>query len=75
MDENTALRKLLWLQHGCSVMALYGDDGEMQCCGTDKHCIDFKRHSPEDIEYQLMSEEGRQMSKALEDYAQRLKEV
>lgn len=34
------LRQLLWLNHGCAVSTLYGDDGEMQCskCG-----IDFKR--------------------------------
>jgi hypothetical protein len=43
------LRKLLWLRHGCSFSALYGDDGEMQCsaCG-----IDFKRAPAEDIEAQ-----------------------
>jgi hypothetical protein len=44
-DENAAiaLRYLLWMRHGCSVAALYGDDGEMQCgaCG-----IDFKRDGP-----------------------------
>lgn len=41
------LRRLLWLRHGCSIVALYGDDGEMQCsaCG-----IDFKRMEPEQID-------------------------
>ena len=39
-EENKVLRKLLWLRHGCDHMALYGDDGELQCseCG-----VDFKR--------------------------------
>lgn len=38
--ENTSLRYLLWLRHGCSLAALYGDDSERQCgaCG-----IDFQR--------------------------------
>ncbi len=47
MTENQILRKLLWLRHGCSAHALYGDDGEMQChtCG-----IDFKRARAEYIE-------------------------
>lgn len=40
-----ALRRLLWLRHGCD--GLYGDDGEMQC----GHCIiDFKRAAVGDIE-------------------------
>lgn len=44
-DELT-LRQLLWLNHGCSPVRLYGDDGEMQC----QTCmIDFKRSSPESI--------------------------
>ena len=38
--ENTLLRQLLWLNHGCSPAALYGDDGEMQCSAC---LIDFKR--------------------------------
>ena len=45
--ENKILRYYLWLRHGCSISALYGDDGEMQCgaCG-----IDFKRLSVAEIE-------------------------
>lgn len=33
--DETILRRLLWLRHGCG--GLYGDDGEMQCgvCGID----------------------------------------
>lgn len=31
------LRRLLWLNHGCPIGAIYADDGEMQCgmCGVD----------------------------------------
>ena len=51
-DENYQLRKLLWLNHGCSIRSLYDDDGEMQCNGC---LIDFKRDSVEDIERHLNS--------------------
>jgi hypothetical protein len=46
-EDNKILRRLLWLRHGCSFSALYGDDGEMQChsCG-----IDFKRADARAIE-------------------------
>jgi hypothetical protein len=45
--EIDALKRLLWLRHGCPVSSLYGDDGEMQCgqCG-----IDFKRSTAGQIE-------------------------
>ena len=43
-EENKALREMLWLRHGC--LALYGDDGEMQC---GKCVIDFKRAEPQQI--------------------------
>lgn len=43
MIEDTALRRMLWLRHGCSTAALYGDDGEMSC----NECrVDFKRMNP-----------------------------
>lgn len=48
VQENTLLRKLLWLRHDADHGAgLYGDDGEMACgaCG-----IDFKRLPAVDIE-------------------------
>jgi len=50
LEREKNLRKLLWLKHGCSFSALYGDDGEMQCgiC-----MIDFKRMSLEQIEEKL----------------------
>lgn len=36
------LRHLWWLNHGCHIAALYGDDGEMQC--NAQTCMrDFKR--------------------------------
>jgi hypothetical protein len=46
-SSDDALRRLLWLRHGCGVSALYGDDGEMQCarCG-----IDFRRDAVARIE-------------------------
>lgn len=34
------VREWLWLNHGCTFQALYGDDGEMQCGGCRR---DFKR--------------------------------
>ena len=49
-EDEKKLRKLLWLNHGCSLDTLYGDDGEMQC---NKCFIDFKRDSIEQIEKQL----------------------
>jgi hypothetical protein len=43
-------RQTLWLNHGCPVAVLYGDDGQMQCsaCG-----IDFKSSSAEHIATRL----------------------
>jgi hypothetical protein len=32
-DAEPAIRQFLWLNHGCPISRLYGDDGEMQCCG------------------------------------------
>lgn len=34
------LRTEYWLNHGCGLFALYGDDGEMQC---GMCLLDFKR--------------------------------
>jgi hypothetical protein len=42
--EERLLRELLWLRHGCSAAALYGDDGEMQCSSC---AIDFLRDPAE----------------------------
>lgn len=48
--EITELRKWLWLNHGCPIAALYGDDGEMQC-GNHRHPLvwDFQRQPIIDI--------------------------
>ena len=43
-------RHLLWLNHGCPVTHLYGDDGEMQCSAC---AIDFKRWSAGEIATRL----------------------
>lgn len=45
LDEQRAIdglefRKWLWLNHGCDIGTLYGDDGEMQC---GKCRLDFKK--------------------------------
>jgi len=49
------IREILWLNHGCSLDVLYGDDGEMQCNNTRKHPmpIDFKRDSLIEIDHKL----------------------
>lgn len=46
-DEMLELRRGWWLSHGCSGVALYGDDGEMQCHDCR---IDFRRYAPREIE-------------------------
>jgi len=49
--DEMKLRELLWLGHGCPILCLYGDDGEMQCNNTKRHKpIDFLRNSPFEIE-------------------------
>jgi len=63
--ENSILRRLLWLRHGCPFPALYGDDGEMQC---NVCMLDFKRDSAKRIERKFQ-EIG------LQKYAQQIKEA
>lgn len=49
-ETDRALRELLFVSHGCTGPALYGDDGELQ----DKVCgIDFRRDSVEMISAKL----------------------
>ena len=36
-------REWIWLNHGCPISVLYGDDGEMQCSCNKHRSIDFKR--------------------------------
>ena len=47
LDDNKKLREMLWLRHGCTSTALYGDDGEMQCHQCE---IDFRRNLADVIE-------------------------
>jgi len=49
-QQESKLRELLWLRHGCRIATLYGDDGEMQCSNCR---IDFKRMTPNEIEEKL----------------------
>lgn len=44
------LRKQSWVNHGCQLPALYGDDGEMYCNAC---MIDFRRWQWRDIEERL----------------------
>lgn len=37
------VRRFIWLNHGCPISSLYGDDGEMQCSGSQHKPLDFKR--------------------------------
>ena len=42
-EEEYLIRKFIWLNHGCSIVCLYGDDGEMQCGNLSIHpSLDFK---------------------------------
>lgn len=51
--DNKVFRRLLWLNHGCSIVALYGDDGEMQCSSGKHQPIDFVRDTAITIENKL----------------------
>ena len=45
-EIETALRREWWINHGHGYLALYGDDGEMQCAA----CLaDFKRQPLEEL--------------------------
>lgn len=42
VKSERTIRERLWLNHGCPISTLYGDDGELQC--NNSSCrIDFKR--------------------------------
>jgi len=71
-EDNTILRKLLWINHGCDRSALYGDDGEMQC---NKCMIDFKRMSAKEIQtiwrsrwHKYVKEHPEEVKKILDKY-------
>lgn len=58
-NESLELREILWLNHGCPISCLYGDDGEMQCNNFHSHKpIDFKRDSPSVIRSKLRPDEA-----------------
>ena len=59
-NDNRVLRKLLWLNHGCPIHTLYGDDGEMQCSSC---MIDFKRDAGEYNEQRFMKTAAEKMNK------------
>jgi hypothetical protein len=44
-QEEQGVRKYLWLNHGCPIQFLYGDDGEMQCSVLRHKSLDFKNDS------------------------------
>ena len=47
-------REYLWINHGCPIGGLYGDDGEMQCNNGAVHKpIDFTRESLTEITRKL----------------------
>ena len=56
-QQEMGWRKALWLRHGCPLVALYGDDGEMQCSSCT---LDFKRHDIETIRnrWEVLAERG-----------------
>lgn len=60
--ENTELRELLWIRHGCPTIALYGDDGERQC---SKCLLDFKRLPVKEITERWLTVSQRALSAAL----------
>lgn len=64
------LRKYLWINHGCEVGNLYGDDGEMQC---SKCQIDFKRSDEQSLIRRLKSRNS-QKSKESVDNIQQIKD-
>lgn len=51
LREDTELRDWLWVNHGCSVAILYGDDGERQCNALRHGALDFKRDPLSDLIY------------------------
>ncbi len=48
--EEQSIRHFLWNNHGCKLMARYGDDGEMSC---GMCALDFKRMDLGELMLQL----------------------
>lgn len=44
-EETREIREWLWINHGCPISSLYGDDGELQCGNGRPHHLplDFRR--------------------------------
>lgn len=66
------LRRMVWLSHGCDPIALYGDDGEMQC---GQCCIDFKRLTPAEIQNARFWAGHARMLKQARENAERREEI
>jgi hypothetical protein len=62
VEDDLALRRLLWLAHGCQ--GLYGDDGELQCGAC---MVDFKRDSVAEIERVLRERGLRKLAEVVPD--------
>lgn len=66
-EREKEIRKALWLNHGCSGAALYGDDGELQC----NNCmLDFRRMDRDELVLAVMEKVKARLAKlttALED--------
>lgn len=64
-EEEMALRKYVWLNHGHHE-ALYGDDGEMQCplCGQLDGVFDYKRDTVANILQAAMNTAMRRAAEA-----------
>ena len=59
MEEDVViLRKFMWVNHGCSPHALYGDDGEMQCGNC---LLDFKRMPIKELNKSIVKERIKRM--------------
>lgn len=58
-EDELILRKLLWMRHGCSGAALYGDDGEMQCHAC---MLDFVRAPATTLEWAFFEKNLRRLN-------------
>ena len=70
-EQVAKLRELLWLNHGCPVGILYGDDGELQC---PKCMLDFKRDTVERIEETWLKKNHDRAIKFFEEEKERERE-
>lgn len=60
--DEKSLRRMLAFTHGCPLVALYGDDGELSC----RDCrIDFRRDTPDEIDRKLVERGKARLEKEL----------